>query len=76
MFGAYTLHTFDLGPCEYIAFFFIFLRKWKERKGREERRKNRKRRIEERKERKKGNKEEKARCCLGYGDPEVAAPQA
>lgn len=33
MSGAYTLYTFDLGPCEYIAY---FLKKMGGREGKEE----------------------------------------
>lgn len=46
--GAYILYTFDLGPCDYIAY---LKKKERERRGREEeRRRNERRTREERKE--------------------------
>lgn len=55
MFGAYTLHTlhtFDLGPCEYIAFFFFKEMEGKEReRGEKEKQKKENRREGGEKER-------------------------
>lgn len=66
MLGFYTLYTFDLGPCEYIAYFFKRKEGKKgkkeerrEKKWREERRGNERRRGEQRKEGQKGRKKGK-----------------